>query len=70
LFIEDGVFNIPKDEYGFRRTEKRDLQLTPATERRSVSMFVLDSALARAEDMLAPPPAPSVQGPPVPHVET
>lgn len=45
------------------RTEKLDLRLTPAAkqaliaaaaaERRSVSEFVLDSALARAEDMLA-----------------
>ena len=45
------------------RTEKLDLRLTPAAkqtlaaaaaaDRRSVSEFVLDSALARADDMLA-----------------
>lgn len=45
------------------RTEKLDLRLTPAAkqalyaaaaaDRRSLSEFVLDSALARAEEMLA-----------------
>ena len=63
LAIVEDIHEAPAMPTPSARTEKLDLRLTPAAkrclaaaaaaERRSVSEFVLDSALSRAEETLA-----------------